>query len=190
MKRASKTAAGLVWLAALGACASIVATQTFELSTESVAMPLPFPDVALSQPQTITLTTSFGSCSKTSLGSLESLRANSHVDALDVWVIVRDVELRSDASFSGIQNLALQLVTAEDTISVCDRTLSAAEQAASTISCPFEHRVRAEDLCGMLTGSAPAQMTIELTVRTGDVTLSKVGAKLTVETELDADVSL
>jgi hypothetical protein len=173
----------------VGACASITATQTFELSTEYAAMPsLPgTPNVA----QQVALTANFGSCSKTALGNLEKLRADSHVDSLEVWVIVKDIQLRSDTSFSGIENLTLKLVTPDETITVCDRPLSTEEQQSSSVSCPFERRINAEDLCAtQSTGTAPTQMTIQLEVMTGEVTLSQIGATIAVETEVDADVSL
>jgi hypothetical protein len=184
-----RIAAGLATLISLCTCASITATQSFELSTEYVAMPtLPgAPNVA----QDVALTANFGSCSKTALGNLEKLRADKHVDSLDVWVIVKDIELSSDATFSGIENLTLKLVTPSQTITVCDRALSAAEQKASTVSCPFEERLSAEQLCAAQgSSSSPTQMTIQLTVMTGAVTLTKIGATLAVETEVDANVSL
>ena len=183
------TAVRTVALGLLCACASVVVTQTFELSTEYAAMPA-LPNVSLGQPQTISLSASFGSCSKTALGSLDKLRQDSRVDSLDVWVIVRDIKLQSDSTFEGIEDLSLQLVTGDEQIPVCDRALSAAEQRSSTIECPFEHRVRAEQLCASADSGAPARMTIQLAINTGEVTLSRIGATLTVETELDANVSL
>lgn len=177
----------------LCACASIVATQTFEISTE-VAMPsIPRVDLPAGTPaQTVSLTARFGSCSKTALGSLDKLRANDHVDAADVWVVIRDVQLRSDASFSGIEKLSLELVTPDETVTICDRTLSESDQASSNIDCGFEHRVRAEQLCSTLAGDGAgvAEMTIELAIQTGDVTLTTLGATIKVDTELEADVSL
>lgn len=175
-------------LALLCACASIVATQTFELSTEYAAMPA-LPNVALGQPQTVSLSASFGSCSKTALGNLEKLRADNNVDSLDVWVIVRDVHLEADTSFQGIERLGLALVTGDETISVCDRALSEQEQQSSNITCPFEHRVRAEQLCTSADDSS-ARMTIQLSIDTGEIALTRIGARLAVETEVDADVSL
>ena len=190
MKPASKrVAAGLATLLALCACASISATQSFELSTEYVAMPtLPgAPNVA----QDVALTANFGSCSKTALGNLDKLRADSHVDSLDVWVIIKDIQLSSDATFSGIENLTLKLITPDETITVCNRKLSSAEQSSSSVTCPFEQRLNAEQLCAAQSGgSSPTQMTIQLTVMTGAVTLTKIGAALAVETEVDANVSL
>jgi hypothetical protein len=52
--------------------------------------------------------------------------------------------------------------------------------------------VRAEQLCSMLGSgsSGVAEMTIELAVSTGDVTLTTLGATLSVDTVLEADVSL
>jgi hypothetical protein len=177
----------------LCACASIIATQTFEISTE-VAMPsIPRVDLPAGTPaQTISLTARFGSCSSTALGSLDKLRENKHVDSADVWVVIRDVQLRSDASFSGIEKLSLQLVTPDETITICDRDLSESDQASSNIECGFEHRVRAEQLCSTLAGdgAATAEMTIELAIQTGDVTLTTLGATIKVDTELEADVSL
>jgi hypothetical protein len=175
---------------ALCACASIAATQTFEISTQ-VAMPS-IPRIPTSEPQTVMLTARFGSCSRTALGSLDKLRENSHVDSADVWVVVRDVQLRSDSSFAGIEDLTLQLVTPDETVTICDRRLSEADQEASTVDCEFEHRVRAEQLCSMIGGgsSGVAQMTIELEVSTGDITLTELGATLNVDTVLEADVSL
>ncbi|HET8938403.1 MAG TPA: hypothetical protein VFN67_33395 [Polyangiales bacterium] len=177
----------------LCACASIVATQTFEISTE-VAMPsIPRVDLPAGTPaQTVSLTARFGSCSKTTLGNLDKLRANDHVDAADVWVVIRGVQLRSDASFSGIEKLSLELVTPDETVTICDRTLSESDQASSNIDCGFEHRVRAEQLCSTLAGDGAgvAEMTIELAIQTGDVTLTTLGATIKVDTELEADVSL
>lgn len=177
----------------LCACASIVATQTFEINTE-VAMPsIPRVDLPAGTPaQTVSLTARFGSCSKTALGSLDKLRANNHVDSADVWVVIHDVKLSSDSSFSGIEKLSLQLVTPDETVTICDRTLSESDQASSNIECGFEHRVRAEQLCSTLSadGSGVAEMTIELAVQTGDVTLTTLGASIKVDTELEADVSL
>lgn len=188
MKRS--ISASVLGVLALGACASIVATQTFEISTE-VAMPS-IPRIPTTEPQTVTLTARFGSCSSTALGSLEKLRENKYVDSADVWVVVRDVQLRSDSSFAGIEDLNLQLVTPDETVTICDRTLSESDQASNTIDCDFEHRVRAEQLCMMLgdSTSGVAQMSIELQVSTGDVTLTTLGATLKVDTELEADVSL
>jgi len=176
-------------LVTLCACASVVATQTFELSTQYATMPA-LPAVPSGQSQTIALSASFGSCSKTALGSLDKLRANSHVDALDVWVTVRDIRLQSDATFEGIEHLGLELVTADETVSVCDRALSSDEQRSSSVTCPFEHRVRAEQLCSSADSSGSARMTIQLSLDAGAVTLTSIGANLTVETEVDADVSL
>ena len=175
---------------ALCACASIVATQTFEISTE-VAMPS-IPRIPTSEPQTVRLTARFGSCSRTALGSLDKLRESKYVDSADVWVVVRDVQLRSDSSFAGIKDLKLELVTPDETVTICDRTLSDADQEAATIDCDFEHRVRAEQLCMMLGDnmSGVAQMSIELAVSTGDITLTTLGATIVVDTELEADVSL
>jgi hypothetical protein len=186
--RAARLAATL----ALCACASIVATQTFEITTE-VAMPnIPRVGVPTAEAQTISLTARFGSCSRTALGSLDKLRESKHVDSAEVWVVIRDVQLRSDASFSGIENLKLQLVTPDETVTICDRTLSESDQAASSIECEFEHRVRAEQLCSTLAGngSGTAEMMIQLSVQLGDVTLSTLGATIKVDTELEADVSL
>ena len=190
MKRASIPVA-MRWLAVLvlGACANIVATQDFELSTEYVAMP-GLSGAPVNVPQTVSLSARFASCSKTALGDLEKIRASDHVDSVDVWVIVRDVKLYSDASFSGIEDLRLVLVTPTEEITVCDRTLSDAEQRASTVDCAFEHRIRAEDLCTESGANSTAEMTIQLAVMTGEVSLSRIGATITVETEIDADVSL
>jgi hypothetical protein len=180
----------LLALVAVCACASIVATQTFEISTE-VAMPS-IPRIPTSEPQTVRLTARFGSCSRTALGSLDKLRENELVDSADVWVTVRDIELRSDTSFAGIENLTLELVTPDEILTICDRTLSDSDQEASTIDCDFEHRVRAEQLCAMFGDDAAdvAEMTIELAVSTGDVTLTTLSATLQVDTELEANVSL
>lgn len=177
---------------ALCACASIVATQTFEISTEVTTPNIPRVDLPGSAPQTISLTARFGSCSRTALGSLDKLRESKHVDSADVFVVIRDVQLRSDASFSGIEQLNLQLVTPDETVTICDRRLSESDQEASTIDCEFEHRVRAEQLCATLAGdgSGAAEMTIQLEVQTGDVTLTTLGATIKVDTELEADVSL
>jgi hypothetical protein len=176
-------------LSLLCACASISATQTFELST-SVVIPA-LPHAAVSVPQTVSLVMKFGSCSNSALGDLEKLRANDHVDSLDVWVDISDVELHSEATFSGVQTLTLQLVAGDEVIPVCSRALTASEQKASTLKCPFEHRVRAEQLCATLgSEQAPAQMTIEVQVLTDDVRLTTIGAKIQVVTELAADLSL
>ena len=190
MKRRIPTAPVALCIAALCACASVAATQTFEISTE-IAMPS-IPRVPTAAPQTVMLTARFGSCSRTALGSLDKLRESDHVDAVDVWVVIRDVQLRSDSSFAGIEDLTLQLVTPDETVTICDRTLSASDQRASTIDCDFEHRIRAEQLCSTIgDGSAGvAQMTIELAVSTGDITLTSLGATLHVDTVLEADVSL
>jgi hypothetical protein len=180
------------WLALpfVCACASISAIQTFELTTESAAMPA-LPNVPTNQPQTLSLTAGFGSCSKSALGDLERVRANSHVDSLDVWVNITDIKLRSDATFSGIQSLSLSLATHGDAIPVCSLTLSAAEQQSSQIDCPSEQHVRAEQLCPTAgSTTTPAQITMQLTVNTGDVTLTKLSATIQLETEVDADVSL
>jgi hypothetical protein len=190
MKRSLSKTSVIFGVLALCACASIVATQTFEISTE-VAMPN-IPRVPTGQPQTVTLTARFGSCSRTALGSLDKLRESKYVDSADVWVVVRDVQLRSDSTFAGIENLSLELVTPDETVTICDRRLSESEQEASTIDCDFEHRVRAEQLCMMLGDdmSGVAQMSIELAVSTGDITLTTLGAKIVVDTDLEADVSL
>lgn len=190
MKHSIHRAGSILGVLALCACASIVATQTFEISTE-IAMPN-IPRIPTSQPQTVTLTARFGSCSSTALGSLDKLRESKYVDSADVFVVVRDVQLRSNSSFAGIENLKLELVTPDETVTICDRTLSDRDQEASTIDCDFEHRVRAEQLCMMLEGDASgvAEMSIELAVSTGDITLTTLGATLAVDTELEADVSL
>ena len=190
MKRAGMHGvARCVAVLALGACAGIVATQSFEISTEYAAMP-GLAGAPVNLAQTVSLTARFASCSKTALGDLEKIRASDHVDSVDIWVVVRDVKLRSNATFSGIRDLKLQLMTPTEEITVCDRTLSDAEQQASTVDCALEHRIRAEDLCTDTGSSSTAEMAIQLTVMTGDVTLTRIGATLTVETEIDADVSL
>jgi hypothetical protein len=174
------------------ACVSIVATQTFEITTQ-IAMPnIPDVDVPGAGPQTVALTARFGSCSRTALGSLDKLRSNAHVDSADVFVVVRDITLRSDATFEGIENLNLALVTPEETVTICDRTLSDADQQRDTVNCDFEHRVRAEQLCTSLgaNSSGVAEMTIELAVQTGDVTLTTLSATIHVDTELEANISL
>lgn len=189
MKPSSLTLVRYGAVLALCACASVVATQNFELSTEYVAMPA-LPNVPGVPAQTISLSARFASCSKTALGDLEKVRASDYVDSVDVWVIVRDVRLISDASFSGIDQLTLQLEIPGDTITVCNRKLSESEQQRSTVTCPFEYRVRAEDLCNGDGSTANTEITIQLTVDTGDVSLTRIGAKLAVDTEVDADVSL
>ena len=189
MKRIRTPAAWILALLALGACVSVVATQTFELSTESASMP-GLPNAPVNRAEVVTLNARFASCSKTALGDLEKIRASDHVDSVDVWVIVRDVVLRSDATFSGIKDLNLVLVTPTEEITVCDRTLSASEQKSSKVNCEFEHRLRAEDLCVGTGAAANAEINIQLAVMTGEVTLTQLGATLTVETEIDADVSL
>jgi hypothetical protein len=181
------TRASLKVIALLGlcGCASVTVSQMFELSTESATMPPP--TGAPSSTQTVSLNAKFGSCSKSALGNIEKVRESDQVDSLEVWVIVRDVKLSSDASFSGIENLHLELVTANETVTVCDRTLSAAEQRSSTIDCEFEKKVSVEELCA---DAGSTQMAIQLTVDTGAVTLTRIGATITVETEVEADVSL
>lgn len=179
----------IVGMVALCACASVVATQTFEISTE-VAIPS-IPGIPSIGTQTAQVTARFGSCSRTALGSLEKLRDSKYVDSADVWVVVRDVQLRSDSSFAGIENLTLELVTPDETVTICDRALSESDQEASTLDCNFEHRVRAEQLCMMLGDdrSGVAEMSIELAVSRG-ITLTTLGATLVVDTEVEADVSL
>lgn len=177
-------------LSALCACASIAATQAFDITTE-IAMPS-IPRVPTTQPQMVSLTARFGSCSSTALGSLDKLRENSHVDAADIWVVVRDVHLRSNTSFSGIQNIKLDLVTPDETISICDQGLSDSAQESDVVNCNFEHRIKAEDLCTMLSGNSTgvAEMNIDLTVAPANVTLTSLSATIEVDTESDLDVSL
>jgi hypothetical protein len=187
------------WFAALlvllCACASIVATQSFEITTE-VAMPdipnVDLPEGVDAPPQTLRLRASFGSCSRTALGSLDKLRENANVKSADVWVVVRDIQLRSDSSFSGIEELDISLVTPDETLNICNRRLSESDQAGSTIDCGFEHRMRAEQLCSTLSGdgSGTASMTIELSVQTGDVTLTTLSASIQVDTDLEVDVGI
>lgn len=190
MTRSIRRAGKIFCVLALCACASIVAKQTFEITTE-VAMPN-IPRIPTREPRSVTLTARFGSCSRTALGSLDKLRESKYVDSADVWVVVRDVQLRTDTTFAGIENLKLELVTPDETVTICDRALSDADQEASTVDCDFEHRMRAEQLCMMLGDdtSGVAQMSIELSVATGDITLTTLGATLVVDTELEADVSL
>jgi len=175
---------------ALCACASAVATQAFNISTE-IAMPA-IPRVPTTQPQTVSLTARFGSCSATALGNLDKLRSTKHVDSADVWLVVRNVHLRSNTNFKGIQNIKLDLVTPSQTIAICDQGLSDSAQESDVVDCDFEHRLKAEDLCSMLSGNSTgvAEMNIDLTVAPANVTLTSLSATIEVDTELDLDVSL
>lgn len=190
MKRRIVRAGCVLGVVVLCACASIVATQTFEISTDVVTPDIP--RIPTPEPRAVTLTARFGSCSRTALGSLEKLRESKYVDSADVFIQIRDVSLHADTSFAGIQSLTLELLTPDETITICDRSLSEDEQQGRTIECEFEHRLRAEELCMMLGDdvSGVAEMNIELLVSTGEVTLNTLSATLVADTELEADVSL
>lgn len=177
-------------LGTLCACASVVATQEFDITTE-IAMPS-IPRVPTAQAVPVSFTAQFGSCSSTALGSLDKLRENKHVDSADIWVVVKDVRLRSNTSFSGVETIKLELVTPDETISICDLELSDSDQESDVIDCDFEHRIKAEDLCSMLSGNSTgvAMMNIDLTVSPANVTLSSLSSTIEVDTELDLDVSL
>ncbi|HET6338310.1 MAG TPA: hypothetical protein VFG30_34040 [Polyangiales bacterium] len=98
------------------------------------------------------------------------------------------VRLSTDTTFAGVTAVRVQLVTGEQTVELCSRTLSAEEQKASSISCETDH-VMDEATLQQTTSGASAQIGAQLDV-SGGVTATKLNSVVTFKVEVNVDASL
>jgi hypothetical protein len=175
---------------ALVACASISGTQSFE-ATRQFTLPSVGAVADNVGSQTITAVGEAGQISfaQSVLDDVDELRERDHIDSAEATVRVVSVRLSTDTTFAGIDAIRVQLVTATDTIELCNRTLSADEQRASSICCEADHVMDEATLQKNATATAPAQIGAQLDV-SGGVTARKLNSVVTFEVEVDVDASL
>lgn len=179
-----KAYAFLIAVCALVACASVSGTQSFE-ATRQFTLPNTSATAAGAGPRTITAegATEELSFAEALLDEVDQLREQDHVDAVEARVRVVSVRLATDTTFAGITAVRVQLVSGSRTIELCARTLSAAEQAASSIGCD------SDQVMDEATLQQSAQIEAQLDV-SGGMTARKLDSVVTFQVEVDVDASL
>lgn len=123
------------------------------------------------------------------LDNLDQLRENDHVDSAGVTLRIVSNVLVPDTTFSGVKAVHTELVTESGTISLCNRTLSAAEQRSSSIVCDVDHSIEEAALRQSSDAGARARVRVQVQMD-GTVTATKIVSTVNFEAELDADFSL
>src|SRR4051812_608243 len=146
-------------LCALVACASISGTQTFQ-ATRQFALPNTGTVGGDTGSRTITAVGAANQLSfaEAVLDDVDQLRKRDHVDSAEATIRVVSVRLSTDTTFAGVTAIRVQLVTATESIELCNRTLNEDEQRASSISCAADHAMDEATLQQNTGSSAPAQI--------------------------------
>lgn len=185
-----KTYSFLSPLCVVVACASISGTQSFEASRK-FTLPNVGSVAAGNATRTIEAVGALEEISfaESVLDDVDALREREHIDSAEASVRVVSVELSTDTTFAGVSAIRVQLVTATETIELCSRTLSAEEQAASTIQCEVDRVMDETTLEESAAADSPAQIGAQLDV-SGGVTATTLDSVVTFEVEVNVDASL
>lgn len=175
-------------LCALVACASISGSQSFQATRlfELPAVPAAVGDIG---PQTIDAVATFGQLSfaNSVLNDVDDLRSQDHIDSADASIRVVSVELTTNTTFAGVSVVRAQLVTNSETIELCNRTLTAAEQRGSTVTCESDHVMDEQTLQD--SAASDAQIGAQLVVSSG-MTATKLSSVVNFEIQVNVDASL
>ncbi|MET0386879.1 MAG: hypothetical protein ABW321_13010 [Polyangiales bacterium] len=174
-------------LFAFGACAAISGSQTFESVSE---LSLPIAD-GVSGTGTISAVGSENtqSFAEVLLEDLNDLRGEKFVDSVELAVQIQQVVLDADTTFAGVQAIRITLRSVAETISLCDRTLSAGDRAASRLTCEVDHALTESTLEQMRASDQDSELSVELDID-GEVTARRLTSTLHLEVQLDANASL
>jgi hypothetical protein len=177
-------------LCALVACASISGTQTFQ-ATRQFTLPNAGAFAGDTGSHTIT---AVGAADGTAfaesvLDDVDQLRERDHVNSAEATVRVVSVRLSTDTTFAGVTAIRVQLVSGDETIELCSRTLSADDQKASSVSCDADHVMGEATLQQSTTSTAPVQIGAQLDV-SSEVTATELNSVVTFEVQVDVDASL
>jgi hypothetical protein len=177
-------------LCSLLACASISGTQTFQ-ATQQFSMPVVGAPAGEIGARTVAVVGAAGveSFAESVLDDVDELRAKDHIDSVDAAIRVVSIRLSTDTTFAGVTALRAQLITGTETIELCSRTLSAAEQKSSSVSCAADQVVQEASLQQSSTSTPPTQIGAELDV-SGAMTATKLNSVVTFEVEVNVDASL